>query len=133
MPEDMLKDAAGCNADGARTYYVSFRPNGSSAPTVYYGQGISAVAYVTGSIIKFTFTDDRGWLRMLNFTQGIKCAAGGAGQGFHLELDTTNTDTDNGIVAVAICNGSGTRADIASDANTMAFFSFVVSKDYGDT
>ena len=128
---DMLKDLAGVNADGATYLHISFRPNGSFAPTVFKGQGIVSVAYVAGSIIKFTMQDTSG-AALLNFWSGIKCAAGGQGQGFHLELDTTNTDTDNGILAVAMCNGSGTRADIASDANTMAFFTVVLSNEPGD-
>lgn len=128
---DMLKDAAGVNADGATYWHISFRPNGSSNPTVFKGQGVVSATYVTGSIVKFVMQDTSG-ATLLNFYQGIQCAAGGAGQGFHLELDKTNSDFDNGIVAVAMCNGSGTRADIASDANTMAFFTCVVSDQPGD-
>jgi len=130
---DLLYDTGECNAVGAMTYYVNFRPNAALDPTVYHGIGIAAVAYVTGSIIKFTFQDTRGWLRLLDFSFGVQTAAAGAGIGMTLELDTTNTSIDNGVIAVAMTNAAGTRADVASDANTMVYFRFVVTREYGDT
>ena len=126
--EDILYREEGCNAAGARTYYISFRPNGSSAPTVYFGAGISAVAYVTGSIVTFTMTDG-GWTRLLDFSFGVQTAAGDAAIGTTLELDTTNTNLDTGVIAVATTNAAGTRADVASDSTTMCYFRVVVSKN----
>lgn len=130
--EDTLYDEAGCNAQGARRYMLSFRPNGSSDPTVYHGLGISAIAYVSGSIIKITMTDG-GWVRILSYKWGFQSPASGPAQGFTIELDSTNTSADNGVLAFALVNASGTRADIASDANTMAYVEVVVSKEYGDS
>jgi len=124
------------NCNEARAYYFSWAPNGSSDPDTtdsrYFGKGASACNYVTGSIIKFTLIDSN-FLRIIHFTWGVMGAAAGAQQGFTLELDSTNTDLAAGVLAFALVNASGTRADVAATAGARFYVQTVLSKDYGDT
>jgi len=126
-----------CNSNEARVYYLSWAPNGSSAPDTtdsrYFGKGATSVAYVTGSIIKFTMADGN-FGRILHYTWGVQGAAAGAQQGFTLELNTTNTDITAAAATLAftLVNTSGTAADVAATAGARFYVQVVLSKNYGD-
>jgi hypothetical protein len=126
--EQLFGGLEGVNVAGGRLYVCSFVPNGSSAPTSLKGQGVSSVAYVTGSIWKLTLADSN-FTRLLWADARIQAAAGGSGAGFDTEIDATNTSMANGTIAFASLNTSRAREDIAGDANSVVYVSFIVSKN----
>lgn len=130
---DVVQLEAGGNVGGATRYCFRFRPNGTSNPTVYFGNFITSITYSgTGTgiyLVNFATTHPG----LLYFNANVQSNVGGPAQGFTFETDNAQTNTNptsgGAVVAIAGVNPSGTRATIASDANTMIFCEVVFSEN----
>jgi hypothetical protein len=129
--EQLLFDPEGINAQGSRIYVASFVPNNTGTPTSLTGYGVTSVAYAATGIFKLQL-DDSNFKCLLNASGFVQAAAGGAGDGFQLNLDATNTSLANGVIAFVLLNTSNARAALAGDANCRVYVRFELSKHYND-
>jgi hypothetical protein len=121
---DLLKQEQGSSSGSASRYIFRFRPNGTGVPDVkqIFGNFITGVTYSgTGTgIYLVQFSSNHGSL--IGFNASVQSNATGPAQGFTFEVDTAQTNltagTPGAVLAIAGVNASGTRATIASDANT---------------
>lgn len=130
---DVLAQSAGTNSGGETRYLFRFRPNGTSTPAVVIGNLITAIAYSgTGTgVYLVQFVSNHASL--LSFNASVQSNVGGPAQGFTFEVDTAQTNlqagTPGAVLAIAGVNPSGSRATIASDANTFILCEVVFSEN----
>lgn len=130
MP-DLLAIAPETNTFAGAQYEFSFEPNGVLSPLKVQGIGIKSITYLATGIWLVTFMSN--FAGIAGISAQMMNTAGGAGQGYLVEVDQDNSNlgkAGGAVLALAsVLASSGARAAITADAKCRVFIRVTFSKN----